>query len=175
MSIEDGLVMQLHPGAFRNHNEIIINRFGSDKGADIPIQTEYTRNLHELLNKYGNDARLTLIVFTFDEASYSRELAPLAGHYPALKLGPSWRFYDSINGMQRFFDQVMETEELYNTVGFNDDTRAFCSIPARHDVWHRSSANWVAGLVVHNIVETNNAEAMMTDLATDLAKRAYHL
>lgn len=175
MSIDDGLVMQLHSGAYRNHNEIIFNHFGSDKGADIPIQTEYTRNLHELLNKYGNDARLTLIVFTLDEASYSRELAPLAGHYPALKLGPPWWFYDSINGMQRFFDQVMETAGLYNTVGFNDDTRAFCSIPARHDVWRRSSANWVAGLVVRHIVEMDDAEAMMTDLATDLAKRAYHL
>jgi glucuronate isomerase len=175
MSTEDDLVMQLHPGSYRNHNEVIFHRFGLDKGADIPVQTEYTRNLLPLLNKYGNDARLSLIVFTLDETAYSRELAPLAGHYPALKLGPPWWFYDSLNGMQRYFDSVMETAGLYNTAGFNDDTRAFCSIPARHDVWRRASANWVAGLVVRNIVDMDDAREMMKDLAINLAKRAYHL
>lgn len=175
MSVEDGLVMQLHPGSLRNHNEIIFQKFGLDKGADIPIQTEYTRNLLPLLNKYGNDSRLTLILFTLDETSYSRELAPMAGHYPALKLGPPWWFFDSPNGMTRYFDQVIETAGLYNTAGFNDDTRAFCSIPARHDVWRRVSANWLAGLVARHIIDMNDARAMMQDLAAGLAKRAYHL
>lgn len=175
MSIEDGLVMQLHPGSFRNHNEVIFRKFGLDKGADIPVQTEYTRNLLPLLNKYGNDPRLTLILFTLDETTYSRELAPLAGHYPALKLGPPWWFFDSLNGMARYFDQVMETAGLYNTAGFNDDTRAFCSIPARHDVWRRASANWLAGMVVRNIIDLDDADEMIQDLAVNLARRAYKL
>jgi glucuronate isomerase len=175
MSIDDGLVMQLHPGSLRNHNAQIFRRFGTDKGADIPIQTEYTRNLHPLLNKYGNNPRLTLILFTLDETTYSRELAPLAGHYPALKLGPPWWFFDSLNGMTRYFDQIMETAGLYNTAGFNDDTRAFCSIPARHDVWRRASANWLAGLVARHIIDLTDAREMMTELTINLAKRAYHL
>jgi glucuronate isomerase len=175
MSIEDGLVMQLHPSSLRNHNETIFQRFGLDKGCDIPLPTEYTRNLLPLLNKYGNDKRLTLILFTLDESSYSRELAPLAGHYPTLKLGPPWWFCDSLNGLTRYFDQVMETAGLYNTVGFNDDTRAFCSIPARHDVWRRACANWVAGLVARHIVDMEDAQEMMRELAVGLAKRAYKL
>jgi len=175
MSIEDGLVMQLHPGSLRNHNIQVFQRFGPDMGADIPLQTEYTRNLLPLLNKFGNDNRLTLILFTLDETTYSRELAPLAGHYPALKLGPPWWFHDSLNGMARYFDQVMETAGLYNTAGFNDDTRAFCSISARHDVWRRASANWVAGLVVRHIVDMDDAQEMMTELAIGLARRAYRL
>jgi glucuronate isomerase len=175
MSVEDGLVMQLHPGSLRNHNDVIFQKFGLDKGADIPIQTEYTRNLLPLLNKYGNDPRFTLILFTIDETTYSRELAPLAGHYPALKLGPPWWFFDSLNGMARYFDQVMETAGLYNTAGFNDDTRAFCSIPARHDVWRRASANWLAGLVVRHIIDMDDAREMIQELAVGLAKRAYKL
>jgi glucuronate isomerase len=175
MSIDDGLVMQLHPGSLRNHNDIVFQKFGLDKGADIPIQTEYTRNLLPLLNKYGNDPRLTLILFTLDETTYSRELAPMAGHYPVLKLGPPWWFFDSLNGMMRYFDQVIETSGIYNTAGFNDDTRAFCSIPARHDVWRRASANWLGGLVARHIVDMNDAREMMQDLAVNLAKRAYKL
>jgi glucuronate isomerase len=175
MSIEDGLVMQLHPGSLRNHNGMIFQRFGLDRGCDIPLQTEYTRSLLPLLNKYGNDTRLTLILFTLDESSYSRELAPLAGHYPTLKLGPPWWFYDSFNGLARYFDQVMETAGLYNTVGFNDDTRAFCSIPARHDVWRRACANWVSGLVARHIVDMEDAQDMMRELAVGLTKRAYKL
>jgi len=175
MSLEDGLVMQLHPGSLRNHNASIFDTFGADKGADIPLQTEYTRNLLPLLNKYGNDSRLTLILFTLDETTYARELAPLAGHYPALKLGPPWWFFDSLNGMARYFDQVMETAGIFNTAGFNDDTRAFCSIPARHDLWRRASANWVAGLVARHIVEMDEAHEMMHELAVGLARRAYRL
>jgi glucuronate isomerase len=173
MSIEDGLVMQFHVGSVRNHNRLLYQRFGPDVGADMPRRSEFTHNLQPLLNKYGNDPRLTFIVFTLDESTYSRELAPLAGHYPAMKLGPPWWFHDSLNGMRRYFDRVMETAGLYNTVGFNDDTRAFLSIPARHDLWRRASANWVAGLVVRGIVDEEDAREMMLDLAYRLAKRAY--
>ncbi len=175
MSIEDGLVMQWHVGAFRNHNQFIYERFGPDKGADIPIATEWTRNIHALLNAYGNDSRLKLILFTLDESTYSRELAPLVGHYPALRLGPPWWFHDSLNGMRRYFDRVMETAGIYNTVGFNDDTRAFPSIPARHDVWRRASSNWLAGLVVRGIISLEEAEEMAVQMAYSLAKEAYNL
>ena len=175
MSIEDGLVMQLHPGSLRNHNDVIFDHFGTDMGADMPIATEYTRNLRPLLNKYGNDPRLTVILFTLDESAYSRELAPLAGHYPALKLGPPWWFFDSLNGMARFFDQVMETTGIYNTAGFNDDTRAFPSIPARHDVWRRASANWLAGLVARHLVDLDDTRDMIQAMAYGLAKQAYKL
>lgn len=173
MSVEDGLVMQLHPGSFRNHNTDVYKRFGADKGADIPVAIEYTRNLRPLLDKFGNDARLTLILFTLDETTYARELAPLAGHYPALKLGPPWWFYDSLNGMSHFFDTAMETTGIYNTVGFNDDTRAFASIPVRHDVWRRAAANWLAGLTVRHIIDEQDAHAMAQEMAYGLAKRAY--
>ncbi|NPA90079.1 MAG: glucuronate isomerase [Chloroflexi bacterium] len=175
MSIEDGLVMQWHVGAFRNHNQLIYERFGPDKGADIPIAVEFTRSLHPLLNAHGNDPRLTLILFTLDESTYARELAPLAGHYPALKLGPPWWFHDSLNGMRRYFDRVMETAGLYNTVGFNDDTRAFPSIPARHDVWRRASANWLAGLIVRDVISLAEGEEMAEQMAYTLAKKAYRL
>lgn len=173
MSIEDGLVMQLHVGSYRNHNRAIFERFGTDKGADIPIAHEFTRSLSALLNKYGNDPRLTLILFTLDESTYSRELAPLAGHYPALKLGPPWWFNDSFNGMRRYRDLVMETAGIYNTAGFNDDTRAFPSIPARHDLARRVDADWLAGLVVRSIVDMGDAEDMAQELAYRLARRAY--
>jgi glucuronate isomerase len=175
MSVEDGLVMQLHVGAFRNHNRAVFEKFGTDKGADIPVVNEFTRNLRPLLDKFGNDRRLTLILFTLDESTYSSELAPLAGHYPAVKLGPPWWFYDSLNGMARYFDQVMETAGLYNTVGFNDDTRAFVSIPVRHDTWRRASANWLAGLVVRGLVDQVEAAEMAREMAYGLAKRAYKL
>ncbi len=175
MSIEDGLVMQLHVGSRRNHNQLIFERFGRDKGADIPICSEFTRNLYPLLNKYGNDTRLTLILFTLDETTYARELAPLAGHYPAVKLGPPWWFHDSLNGMVRYRQQTVETAGLYNTVGFNDDTRAFPSIPARHDLWRRAEANWIAGLVARGIVDMTDAAEMIYASAYELAKRGYRL
>jgi len=175
MSCEDGLVMQLHPGSLRNHNPAIFANFGRDMGADIPVATEYTHNLKALLDEYGRDPRLTLVLFTLDETTYTRELAPLAGHYPAVKLGPPWWFHDSWNGMARFFDQVMETAGLYNTAGFNDDTRAFPSIPARHDIWRRASANWLAGLVVRGMIDMDDAQEMIVDLAYRLAKNVYKL
>ncbi|HEX2209863.1 MAG TPA: glucuronate isomerase [Longimicrobium sp.] len=173
MSVEDGMVMQLHPGALRNHNQRVHDRFGLDKGADIPVATEYTRNLRELLNAYGNDPRLTLVLFTLDESTYARELAPLAGHYPALRLGPPWWFHDSIQGMIRFRERTTETAGIYNTAGFNDDTRAFCSIPARHDLNRRVDANWLAGLVARHIVSMDDAREMARALAYELARETY--
>ncbi len=173
MSIEDGLVMQVHVGSYRNHNAGIFEAFGADKGADIPIASEFTRNLHPLLTKYGNDPRLTLILFNLDEDTYARELAPLAGHYPTVKIGPPWWFHDSVNGMRRYFDRIMETAGIYNTAGFNDDTRAFPSIPARHDVWRRASANWVAGLIVRGLIDMQDGVEMIHALAYGLAKKAY--
>jgi glucuronate isomerase len=175
MSVEDGLVMQLHAGSYRNHSPVVFEKFGADKGADIPMPIEWTRNLKPLTDRFGHDPRLTLILFTLDETGYSRELAPLAGHYPALKLGPPWWFHDSANGIARYFDQVMETAGLYNTAGFNDDTRAFVSIPARHDVWRRVAANWLAGLVVAGQIDDAEAAEMAADMAVGLAKRAYKL
>jgi glucuronate isomerase len=173
MSIEDGLVMQLHAGALRDHNQVIFDRFGPDMGADIPVATEYTRNLRELLNTYGNDPRLTLVLFTLDETTYARELAPLAGHYPALRLGPPWWFHDSIEGMKRFRAQTTETAGVYNTAGFNDDTRAFCSIPARHDLSRRIDANFLAGLVARHNIDMQDARRMARAMAYDLAKETY--
>jgi glucuronate isomerase len=175
MSIDDGLVMQLHVGSFRNHNPLLYERFGTDMGADIPTASEFTRNLRPLLIKYGNETRLTLILFNLDESTYSRELAPLAGHYPALRLGPPWWFFDSVNGMERYREAVVETAGLANTVGFNDDTRAYPSIPARHDLSRRVDANWIAGLVVRGIVDMEDAEEMIQDTAYRLAKKAYKL
>ena len=175
MSTEDGLTMQIHPGSYRNHNEVVFNKYGLDKGCDIPMQTEYTFNLKELLNKYGNDPRLTVIVFTLDETSYSRELAPLAGHYPAMKLGPAWWFHDSIEGMTRYRRMVTETAGFYNTVGFNDDTRAFLSIPARHDLARRVDSNFLAELVSKHIISLNEALVIAKDLTYNLVKKAYKL
>ena len=175
MSVEDGLVMQLHPGSDRNHNALVYERFGPDRGCDIPLATEYTRNLKPLLNRFGNDSRLTLVLFTLDETTYSRELAPLAGHYPALRLGPPWWFHDSIEGMTRFRYQATETAGIYNTAGFNDDTRAFPSIPARHDVARRVDANFLADLVARHVVSLVDAHEMMAALTYGLVKKTYRL
>lgn len=175
MSAEDGLVMQLHVGSLRDHHPAVFERFGADKGADIPLQTEWTRNLRPLLAAYGADPRFRLILFTLDESSYSRELAPLAGHYPAVLLGPPWWFFDSVQGMRRYLDLVIETAGVYNTAGFNDDTRAFASIPSRHDVWRRVTCDWLAGQVVQGLIAEHDAPAMARDFAYNLAKRAYRL
>jgi glucuronate isomerase len=175
MSCEDGLVMQLHCGSLRDHNPALAARFGPDRGADIPISAEFTRSLRPLLARYGSHPRLRLIVFTLDESAYSRELAPLAGHYPALRLGPPWWFHDSVNGITRWLEQVVETAGIYNTVGFNDDTRSLPSIPARHDTWRRVCANWLAGLVVRSIIDQSDAEDMAAELAYGLAKESYRL
>jgi glucuronate isomerase len=175
MSLDDGLVMQIHPGSFRNHNRDILHRFGRDKGADIPTATDYVRALKPLLDRFGNDKRLSLIVFTLDESAYSRELAPLAGHYPALKLGPAWWFFDSPEGIRTYRERVTETAGFYNTVGFNDDTRAFLSIPARHDVARRVDCAILAKWVTEHRLDEDEAAELAVDLAYNLAKRAYKL
>lgn len=175
MSCDDGLVMQLHPGSFRNHNQSLFEGFGRDKGADIPVRTEYVRALKPLLDRFGNDPRLSLILFTLDESVYARELAPLAGHYPCLKLGPAWWFHDSPEGMRRFRRACTETAGFYNTVGFNDDTRAFLSIPARHDVARRIDCGFLAELVAEHRIEDWEAAELAHDLTYGLAKKAYRL
>jgi len=167
--------MQIHPGSLRNHNPRVLSRFGRDKGADIPTRTDYVRALKPLLDRFGNERDLTIILFTLDETSYSRELAPLAGHYPALKLGPPWWFHDSPEGMQRFREQATETAGFYNTVGFNDDTRAFLSIPARHDVARRMDCRFLARLVAEHRLEEDEAFELAPELSYKLAKRAYKL
>ena len=175
MSLEDGLVMQIHPGSFRNHNRAVFARYGRDKGADIPTATDYVRALKPLLDRFGNEPDLSVILFTLDETAYSRELAPLAGHYPCLKLGPAWWFHDSPEGMRRFREQTTETAGFYNTVGFNDDTRAFPSIPARHDVSRRVDCSFLADLIMTHRLEEDEAHDLARELAHDLAEAAYRL
>lgn len=175
MSLDDGLVMQLHPGAFRNHNAQVFAALGRDKGADVPTRTDYVHALKPLLDRFGNHNRLSLILFTLDESAYARELAPLAGHYPCLKLGPAWWFHDSPEGMRRFRKMCTETAGFYNTVGFNDDTRAFLSIPARHDVARRIDCGFLAELVMEHRLEDWEAAELAQDLSYNLAKAAYKL
>ncbi|HET8845760.1 MAG TPA: glucuronate isomerase, partial [Ktedonobacteraceae bacterium] len=175
MSVEDGLVMQLHIGSVRDHNPDLLARYGRDMGADIPTTSEFTRNLKPLLDLFGREPKLTLVLFNLDETTYSRELAPLAGHYPILRLGPPWWFFDSIQGMRRFLDAVGETAGIYNLAGFNDDTRAYPSIPVRHDLWRRISSDWLAGLVAQGIIDEEEAGEMAIDLAYRLAKTTYKL
>ncbi len=175
MSLDDGLVMQIHPGSFRNHNAWLFDRYGRDKGADIPTRTDYVAALKPLLDRVGNEAGLTIILFTLDESVYARELAPLAGHYPCLKLGPAWWFHDSPEGMRRFRQMTTETAGFYNTVGFNDDTRAFLSIPARHDVARRMDCGFLAELVADHRLAEDEAVELAQELCYGLAKRAYKL
>ena len=175
MSCEDGLIMQIHPGSKRNHSKEIFNHFGLDKGFDIPGRTDYVTALKPLLDEFGLNKDLTIILFTLDETTYSRELAPMAGVYPALKLGPPWWFFDSYEGMKRFRESTTETCGFYNTVGFNDDTRAFCSIPARHDVARRVDCAYLAELVSSGRLRENEAHEVAFDLAYGLAKNAYKL
>ncbi|HEX9934512.1 MAG TPA: glucuronate isomerase, partial [bacterium] len=173
MSVEDGLVMQIHAGVVRNHNPEIFHKFGPDKGCDIPRAVDFVHDLRPLLNRFGNDSRFTVVCFTIDETTYSRELAPLAGHYPAMRIGPAWWFNDSLEGMLRFRRMTTETAGIYNTVGFNDDTRAFPSIPARHDLARRVDARYLAELVATHVIERDEAEEMIVDLAYRLPKKNY--
>jgi glucuronate isomerase len=175
MSVEDGLVMQIHPGSFRNHNAPLYRKFGPDKGADIPTPTDYVHALKPLLDRFGNEPRLSLIVFTLDESAYSREIAPLAGHYPAMKIGPAWWFFDSPEGMRFYRERTTETAGFYNTVGFNDDTRAFPSIPARHDVARRVDCAFLAKWVAEHRLDEDEAAELAVDLTYTLAKKAYKL
>lgn len=175
MSIDDGLVMQIHPGSFRNHNRGLFDVYGRDKGADIPTRTDYVAALKPMLDVVGTSTELTIILFTLDESTYARELAPLAGHYPCLKLGPAWWFHDSPEGMRRFREMTTETAGFYNTVGFNDDTRAFLSIPARHDVARRVDCAFLARLVAEHRLDEADAHQVAHDLTYGLVKKAYKL
>ena len=175
MSIEDGLVMQIHPGSFRNHSEATFTQFGRDKGFDIPTRTDYVEALRPLLSVAGMDPDFRLIIFTLDESAYSRELAPLAGVYPALRLGPAWWFHDSPEGMRRYRELTTETAGFYNSVGFNDDTRAFPSIPARHDVARRVDSAFLARLVADHRIREDEAFHLISELSYGLAKKAYRL
>ncbi len=175
MSLDDGLVMQIHPGSVRNHNRAVYERFGRDTGADIPRAMDYVHALRPLLNRFGNESGLTVIVFTLDESTFSRELAPLAGHYPCLRLGPPWWFLDSPEGMMRFRELATETAGFYNTVGFNDDTRAFLSIPARHDVARRIDCAFLARLVAEHRLGESEAFDVAHALTYRLVKEAYRL
>ena len=175
MSIDDGMVMQIHPGSVRNHNAGLFASHGRDKGADIPGRTDYVHALKPLLDRFGTSTELSIILFTLDESVYARELAPLAGHYPCLKLGPSWWFHDSPEGMRRFREMTTETAGFYNTVGFNDDTRAFLSIPARHDVARRVDCGFLARLVAEHRLEDWEAAELAHQLTSDLVRKAYRL
>jgi glucuronate isomerase len=175
MSVEDGMVMQIHPGSYRNHNTWLHETFGRDKGADIPQRVDYVRSLKPLLDRFGNEPLLSVILFTLDESTYARELAPLAGHYQCLKLGPAWWFHDSPEGIRRFREMTTETAGFYNTVGFNDDTRAFLSIPARHDVSRRVDCSFLARLVAEHRLEDWEAAELAHELAYNLVRRAYRL
>ena len=169
MSVEDGMTMQLHPGSFRNQNKALFDRYGPDRGADIPVKAEFVRSLEPLLNRYGNSAAFKFVLYTLDESTYARELAPLAGHWPCLRLGPPWWFHDSPNGMQRHRQGTIETAGFYNTCGFNDDTRALLSIPARHDVARRMDARFLAEQVEEGRLDAADAFELIDDLTVNLA------
>ena len=175
MSLDDGLVLQIHPGSRRNHSDQVLATFGRDKGFDIPGRTDYVAALRPLLNAVGMRPDLTVILFTLDETAYARELAPMAGVWPCLRLGPAWWFHDSPEGMRRFREMTTETAGFYNTVGFNDDTRAFCSIPARHDVARRVDCAYLATLVASGRLAEDEAPGLAHDLTYGLAKKAYRL
>ncbi len=175
MSCDDGLVMQIHAGSHRNHNKQVFDLYGRDRGFDIPTRTNYVAALKPLLDRFGMDPRLSIILFTLDETAYSRELAPLAGAYPCLKLGPAWWFFDSADGMLRYREQVTETAGYYNTAGFNDDTRAFPSIPARHDVARRIDCAFLARQVAEHRIREDEAREVAVDLTYGLAKKSYNL
>ena len=175
MSLDDGLVMQIHPGSFRNHNNWLAANYGPDKGADVPTRVSYTTALKPLLDCFGNNPALTLILFTLDESNYTRELAPLAGHYPCLRLGPAWWFHDSPEGIMRFREQTTETAGFYNTAGFNDDTRALFSIPARHDMSRRVDCSYLARLVCEHRLCEADAHTIAADLTYHLPKQTYRI
>jgi glucuronate isomerase len=173
MSCEDGLVMQIHPGVLRDHHTGVARTHGQDKGHDIPIQTEFTHALRPMLDRFGTDPRFRVILFTVDETVYSRELAPIAGAYPSVRLGAPWWFLDSPEGMRRFREAATETAGFYNTSGFVDDTRAYASIPARHDLFRRVDAGYLARLVLEHRLSLTEAVETAVDLAYTLPKQSY--
>jgi glucuronate isomerase len=175
MSTDDGLVMQLHVGSLRDHNGPLAERFGRDVGGDIPVATDWTRGLRPLLEACGNDSRFAVVLFTLDESTYSRELAPLAGHYPAVSLGCPWWFHDSPAGIDRFLDRVTETAGVYNLAGFVDDARALTALPARHDLWRRRTCGWLARKVEAGFLGEEEARHLAWELAYGLVRRTYRV
>jgi len=175
LSVEDGMVMQIHAGSRRNTNARLFAERGPNMGADIPSRTDWVGGMSALLNRYGNTPGLRIILFTLDESTYARELAPMAGHWECLMIGPPWWFHDSPNGIRRYLDQVVETAGFANLAGFNDDTRALLSIPARHDVWRREVCRFLAQLVAEHRISKPHAEAAARHLCYDNAKKAYKL
>ncbi|MCO6392590.1 glucuronate isomerase [Aliihoeflea aestuarii] len=173
MSAEDGMVMQLHSGSHRNHSAHVLQTYGRDNGFDIPLPVSFTDALRPLLNAVGHDPDLRLILFALDEATYTRELAPLAGAWPSILLGPPWWFHDSFEGIMRYRRQVTETAGFYNSAGFNDDTRALTSIPARHDLARRADASFLAELVTTHRLDEDEAHDLAWLMAGDLARKAY--
>ncbi len=175
MSADDGLVMQLHPGSLRNYDEKIFDTYGADRGFDIPVSLTFTKELQPLLNEVGSSKNFKMVLYTLDESTYSRELAPIAGAYPSVRLGPPWWFLDSLNGMQRWRDAVTETAGYYNTVGFIDDTRAFCSVPVRHDVARRFDAGYLAKEVSRHRISKSEALELAANVAYNLSKDFFNL
>ncbi|HXY94586.1 MAG TPA: glucuronate isomerase [Acidimicrobiia bacterium] len=175
MSLDDGLVLQLHCGSWRRHNPEVTRRFGADMGSDIPTPMDYVGALKPLLDRFGNEPALLVVVYTLDETTYSRELAPLAGHYPVVRLGAPWWFHDSPEGIRRFRQQVTETAGFANTVGFNDDARSLLTIPARHDTARRVDAGFLAGLVAEHRLDEAEAQDVAVDLSYRLARDAFRV
>lgn len=175
LAVEDGMVMQLHAGARRNTDPQLMGERGADLGGDIPSRVNYVDGLQPLLGRCGNEPNFRLVLFTLDETNYARELAPMAGFWPSLMIGPPWWFHDSPQGIRRYLDQVVETAGFYNLAGFNDDTRALLSIPARHDVWRREVCGFLAQWVAEHRITRASAEELARHLSYQAAKDAYRI
>jgi glucuronate isomerase len=175
LSCDDGLVMTLHPAIRRNHHGPTLERYGSDVGADIPLRVEFTDALRPLLNRYGTHPDFHLVLFTVDETTFSSEIAPLAGFYPSVYAGAPWWFLDAPEAIRRYRAAVTETAGFAKTSGFIDDTRAFCSIPARHDMSRRLDAGYLAGLVAEHRLEEDEAAETLHDLVATNPRRAFKL
>jgi glucuronate isomerase len=175
MSSRDGLVMTVHPGVFRNHDQETFTRFGPDSGHDIPVATEFVNSLHPLLSRFGNTPGFHLVLFSVDETAYSREIAPLAGYYPAVFIGAPWWFLDAPDAGLRFRAAVTETAGFSRGSGFIDDTRAFMSIPVRHDMSRRLDAAFLARLVGEGRIDQSEAEEIIVDLVDAQPRRVFKL
>jgi glucuronate isomerase len=173
--VDDGLVMTLHPGVYRNHHTPTFERFGADVGCDIPVAMEFTRGLQPLLERYGTAAGFQLVLFTLDETVFSREIAPLAGFYPSVYAGEPWWFLDAPEAIRRYRGAVTETAGFGRTSGFIDDTRAFCSIPARHDMSRRLDCGYLAELVATHRLDEDEALETAHDLVAVNPRKAFKL
>jgi glucuronate isomerase len=175
MSTEDGLVMTIHPGVRRNHHRSMHDVYGADAGHDIPVAVEYTENLRPLLNAFGTAPGFHLVLFTIDETVFTREIAPLAGFYPSVYAGAPWWFLDAPDAILRFRSAVTETAGFYRTSGFIDDTRAFVSIPARHDMSRRLDCGFLARLVVEERVTLRAARQIARDTVDAIPREVFKL